>query len=433
MGGGTLQLVATGGQDIYLIGNPSFSFFSSVYRKHTNFSIECIKIESYGNDESIDYEIQRNGDLLNKMHFEIDLPEQDISNDTADETKYCNYTNSTAYSYIDTIRLEIGGELIDQHSGKWLDIKNELTHDDKNHNYIINKSAVWPNRTYNKPQKTKLYVPLGFWFCKGYSESLPLISLQYHKVSIKAKFRNIYNIINSDQSPNQGAQFTGPPLKPEISLWGNYIHLDTDERKRFAQGSHEYLIEQVQEIKRTYSPSIYLSINHPVKSLYWVIQNKVAASVISDLTSAAINPEINFSSNQLWVNSNDVLNYGIHEQVNRSYLRPGSVSKYEHFKTATFLFNGIERFEPRDATYFRTIQPGENNYKIPEKNIYMYSFCLKPEDHQPSGSCNFSLIDNLTMEFTGDQSYTGYDIIIYAVNYNILRIMSGFGGLLYSN
>ena len=102
-------------------------------------------------------------------------------------------------------------------------------------------------------------------------------------------------------------------------------------------------------------------------------------------------------------------------------------------KEMTIMFNGIERFEYRDATYFRTIQPLEVGYTFPEKNIYIYSFCLKPEELQPSGSCNFSRIDNLTFNFTGNQLYTGYTFNLYAKNYNILRIMGGMGGLLYSN
>ena len=92
--------------------------------------------------------------------------------------------------------------------------------------------------------------------------------------------------------------------------------------------------------------------------------------------------------------------------------------------------NGHDRFSKRKASYFRTCQPIQAGHKVPSKHIYMYSFALKPEEHQPSGTCNFSRIDNAQMLFTGSNTD---NLTVYAVNYNVLRIMSGMGGLAYSN
>lgn len=448
MGGGTLQLVVFGGQDIHLMGNPEFSYFKSVYRKHTNFSMECIEQTRIGNinidDFTLNYEISKSGDLLNKMHFEIDLPKQTMVNINGGDN-YCSYTNNTAYSYMKNVELYIGEKLIDKHDGKWYDIMNELNHDNNDGlDYLVNKHrAGVTDKT--SPADTKLYIPLQFWFTKGdVSLSLPLIALQYDNVKIKVNFRGLKKIINSKKSGNEDdttdelvtGQDSANPKKPNIKLWATYILLDEEERKRFAQSSHEYLIEQVQTFVKDYSPVIDINLNHPIKCLYWVIQNNVANTEKSnyfliDSSENTYGDDNLTEENNRFKHGNDYLNFKTHEIVNPSYLK--SFEQYEHFKEMTIKFNGIERFEKRDATYFRTIQPLEVGYTFPEKNIYMYSFCLKPEENQPSGSCNFSRIDNLTFNFTGNQLYSGYTFNLYAKNYNILRIIGGMGGLLYSN
>jgi len=453
MGGGTLQLVIQGGQDIYITGNPEKSFFKSVYRRHTNFSIECIEQVMVGeitNKEfTINYTINKSGDLLSKLHFEIDLPSQNFINTTSGN--YCYYNNTTAYNFLKNISFSIGEKVIDEHDGRFYDIMNELRRKDGDLDFLINRHIEIDSfEMIESPPNIKMFIPLDFWFCKDLSQSLPLVALQFHNVKLKATFRDIKHIINSE---NDGIRRTNEndyptsvtslnsddlqnPKKADIRLWANYINLDVDERKRFAQEHHEYLIEQVQLVQKEYKPYIDLNLNHPVKCLYWVIQNDVALKersdfkLIDNIKNSFGNPLLNEFSNQ-WLNSNDFLNYKTHQPVNPCYLK-GQTS-YDHFKTMKLTFNGIDRFKARDSSYFRTIQPLENGYTIPEKNVYMYSFCLHPENHQPSGSCNFSRIDNFSISFTGDQSYTGYKIYLYAKNYNVLRIMEGMGGLLYSN
>ena len=447
MGGGTLQLVIQGGQDIYITGNPEKSFFKSVYRRHTNFSIECVEQVHQGkivNDEfTLNYTIKKGGDLLSKMHFEIDLPQQTMSNSISGN--YCHYSNTTAFAFLKHLSFSIGEKVIDEHDGRYYDIINDLRHQNGGIDYIVNRREP-NNEMINNPDAVKMFIPLDFWFCKDVSQALPLIALQFHDVKLKATFRGIKHIINSEEYPVDSnglpqdnietviGSDKANPKRAEIKLWTNYINLDIDERKRFAQDHHEYLIEQVQLVERDYARYIDLNLNHPVKCLYWVIQNNTAITsksdykLIDNLKNTYGNPA---SSNNTWKHGNDYLNYKTHEPVNSSHLN--GITVYEHFKTMKLTFNGIDRFKARDATFFRTLQPLENGYTIPTKNIYMYSFCLHPEDSQPSGSCNFSRIDNFSISFTGDQSYTNYKIYLYAKNYNVLRIMEGMGGLLYAN
>jgi len=444
MGGGTLQLIVYGGQDIHIMGgNPEYSFFKSVFRKHTNFSMECIDQEHTGNISStteftLNYDINKSGDLLYKMHLEIDFPQQDYENEQNPGTQYCNYTNNTAYSYLKDVDFYIGEQLIDSYDGKWLDIMNELNRTDGSglDTLIRNKPAGILNGTF--PPNIKTYIPFDFWFCKHPSNALPLIALQYHTITLKVGFRSIKNIINSKRNTSNNSAVlvrntdnspASDPLEPKIKLWINYIYLDTDERKRFAQSHHEYLIEQIQRRTLEYSKNINITLNHPIKCLYWIFQNNIATSEKNDFISIDSNENVTGSGSQ-WTHGNDYLNYNTHENSNPSYIN-GDV-KYEHFKGLTIKFNGIERFKERDATYFRTIQPLESGYTFPTKLIYMYSFCLDPNSNQPSGSCNFSRIDNVSFNFSGTQQYTGYSFNLYSKNYNILRIMEGLGGLLYS-
>jgi len=254
-----------------------------------------------------------------------------------------------------------------------------------------------------------LYVPLQFWFCRNPGLALPLIALQYHEVKINITFAAA-TVIGKGGA---GAQPSGAGDNASItsaSLWVDYIYLDTDERRRFAQVSHEYLIEQLQFTgveKAKANGSHRLNFNHPVKELIWV----------------------NNSHNTLASPTQDpVTNWNTHVAVGDCKLQ----------------LNGHDRMAARDGSYFSLVQPYQHHTNVPassaSSNINVYSFALKPEDHQPSGTCNMSRIDNATLHVTampdnGAVRPTGIDkdLYIFAVNYNVLRIMGGMGGLAYSN
>jgi len=372
-----MQLVAYGAQDIYLTGNPQITFFKVVYRRHTNFSMESIEQTFSGSVAdnsagSVTATISRNGDLVGRTYIVMTTLDGDANNDGC--------------KLITSIELEIGGQKIDKHTGAWMNVYAELTEPNS-----IGTAAAAASTASGTPFQNMAnmggsgatgtglvagaaHIPLQFWFCRNPGLALPLIALQYHEVKIKIEFAVV-------------AAATGH------SLWCDYIYLDTDERRRFAQVSHEYLIEQVQEQTLAAfsgtSNSADINFNHPVKELIWV-------DVSTPITPAAVdNMDVKFN----------------------------------------LKLNGHERFAARPVPYFTRTQVWQHHTGFgsvtTRDSICVYSFALKPEEHQPSGTCNFSRIDNAQLVHTAGtctQTFT-----VYAVNYNVLRIMSGMGGLAYSN
>ena len=431
MSGGLMQLVAYGAQDIYLTGNPQITFFKVVYRRHTNFSIECIEQTINGTVSaaggSLESVVKRNGDLVGAMHFDVKMANQ---NATQNNSNYLNWTNNTGHAFIKEVSVEIGGQRIDRHYGHWLDVYNELTdHHEKEH-LLLNKHTVLSslkNQTKGADNELQLYIPLKFWFNRNPGLALPLIALQYHRIKLKFVTRSMIGLINADGDANVSLT----PKSPNVKLWANYYYLDTEERKRFAKVSHEYLIEQVQFDKYSHGPSHKLKFNHPVKELIWVECDDTAASEASASSSSTIDLLSNVPGTI--TNNNDYFNYECNDTTNGDKEFIYGADSYEAFATAKLTLNGQDRFEPQKASYFRLVQPLQAGHKIPNKNIYVYSFALRPEEHQPSGTCNFSRLDNAKLEFTSNRSPSGSSLHVYAVNYNVLRIMSGMGGLAYSN
>jgi hypothetical protein len=426
MGGGLMQLVAYGAQDIYLTGNPQITFFKVVYRRHTNFSMEAIEQTFDGTigagASDISATISRNGDLVSRLWLDVDLP----SGSGLTGEGYFNWTNNTGHALVKKCEIEIGGQLIDRHYSEWLDVWNELTDHDEAEWQGLNKHSAKKAYLHQGGEAggIQLYIPLQFWFCRNPGLALPLIALQYHEVKIKVTTRPLLSLINTDHTA--GTLTLGKPNS--FKLWADYIYLDTDERRRFAQVSHEYLIEQLQMETNSMSTSQSLNFNHPVKELIWFTRDTNAGT--ENVTTAP--PTLTDASknfNGTIVNNND---YFCYESTTGS---PSEVingqTSLEAFRTMKLLLNGHDRFAPRNASYFRTCQPLQAGHKVPSKHIYCYSFALKPEDHQPSGTCNFSRIDNAQMLFTNNT--TSGSLTVFAINYNVLRIMSGMGGLAYSN
>ena len=423
MGGGLMQLVAYGAQDIYLTGNPQITFFKVVYRRHTNFSMECIEQTLDGsvttNASSVTATISRNGDLISSMHLDVKISGQPsgVTGHT-----YVNYTNNTGHALIDTVELEIGGQRIDKHYGHWLDVWNELTDHDGHEKTLLNKhsakNAYLRSHTNATLNDLQLYVPLKFWFNRNPGLALPLIALQYHEVKVKLVTRPLKHLVNAD-----AGTVTMNTTNPSVKLWVDYIYLDTDERRRFAQQSHEYLIEQLQFEKNTSKASVNLNLNHPVKELIWTVQDNDAGSGNTTTVDATANVQGTIE------NRNDWFNYMGNANTHTEHIN--GAASFEGFSTFNLVLNGHDRFAARNASYFRTVQPLQAGHVVPEKHIYNYSFALKPEEHQPSGTCNFSRIDNAKMVFGAILATSTLNV--YAVNYNVLRIMSGMGGLAYSN
>ncbi len=466
-----MQLVAYGAQDIYLTGNPVITYFKVVYRRHTNFAMECIEQSFNG---SVDFSrrvkaiISRNGDLVSGMHVKITLPHIQ----TAAGGAATRWTDCVGHCILNTIEIEIGGQLIDRHFSDWLEIWSQLTVPASKLGAYFELigldgdvglqtptlaadpvgTIVGPGALLDAAGNRILYVPLQFWFCRNVGLSLPLIALQYHEVTVSIEIEAFSKL-----------QIGGAVIRPgeslKMSLWVDYIYLDTDERRRFAQVSHEYLIEQLQSSDNLYESdniSIKLNINHPVKELIWVARHD---------SHATLNQWNNYS-NSIAANNqyfgrpkpdpaNDPFTvFGLDLNAYRRALSSNMI------QSALLQINGHERFARQEGVYFSRMQPMMYHTSVPPSiGINVYSFSMKPEVHQPSGTCNFSRIDNAVLNIklnpiksvvnTGDglnaqqnpgaaaanlpdNTTTGV-VKVYAVNYNVLRIMSGMGGLAYSN
>jgi hypothetical protein len=441
MGGGLLQLVAYGAQDVYLTGNPQITFFKVVYRRHTNFALEAIEQSFNGNNNfgsRVSIQITRNGDLIHRVYFYATITNNKTKQAGANETGIA-LVPYFGQRLLKTIELEIGGQRIDKHYSEWLYIWNELSMTpSKKEGYQLMVGGDKYNRSIylGAQQKYELYVPLEFWFCRNVGLALPLIALQYHEVKINIEYANLADIYDNSANYCNRAQeligddgstaiTTGPKTNAQlggvsspllsldnVTMWVDYIFLDTDERRRFAQLSHEYLIEQLQftgtdTISATTDPngmkSVRLNFNHPVKELIWTIRGNAAGSI------------------GYWNNFSD------RTADNDYLLAQNPVIK------AKIQLNGNDRFAERGGEYFSLVQPYQHHEVVPNKfypGINVYSFAIKPEEHQPSGTLNMSRIDTAVLSVASSISGSIY---VYAVNYNVLRILSGMGGLAYSN
>ena len=507
-----MQLVAYGAQDIYLTGNPQITFFKVVYRRHTNFSMEAIAqtfngTAALGSDVSAT--ISRNGDLVHRLYLQHSSTYTHAAAQNADNN--VSLVERYGESIIKECELEIGGQMIDKHTSMWNRVWSDLTEENPSGHFGKDGAAFGANVTtagngtlYQKMTGSGLglnsddannanmlngadgagsvngitykvgggggtpasiavsniMMPLNFWFCRNPGLALPLIALQYHEVKVKMTFETIGNLVRqvtgtADFADSLNATTgTVAVTNSDFTLFADYIYLDTDERRRFAQVSHEYLIEQLQysdTIINQADVTIDLNFNHPVKELVWCMRNETStrgAAGVQGRCQTTVGTAIGDCS-------------------------AGPVSVDGFGGNFQLKLNGHDRFAERDARYFTRVQvwehhsgygsvptraidgTGGGNENDPETvkvhgvdAIAVYSFALKPEEHQPSGTCNFSRIDNaqltgnaLTVETTFvPQSAVGVvnesanvRLTIFAVNYNVLRIMSGMGGLAYSN
>jgi len=502
MGGGLMQLVAYGAQDIYLTGNPQITFFKVVYRRHTNFSMESI-VQTFSGTAKFDSEvvatISRNGDLVGRMYLE----HTGLFAATGGQTALVEYYG---HSLIKECEIEIGGQRIDKHTSMWNRVYSDLTEFNPSGHFGVDVKTMPTNgdvvpdgagtgtlyqlmtgngyglcsdangggtpmngvngtgATVNGFKYTdtggdgtgsvdigRIFLPLNFWFNRNPGLALPLIALQYHEVKVKINFESLNNLAR--MVTNAGGEIMSGTFKPAIdpgsvfNLWCDYIYLDTDERRRFAQVSHEYLIEQLQYSETTVSsqtPSINLNFNHPVKELIWCTRNEGTQGRCMPIGTA--------------------------DDPDAGDWSAGPVSLSAMAGTWQLKLNGHDRFKERESTYFTRTQVWQHHtgYGAPVvygdkkadgggnesaahglDSIAVYSFALKPEEHQPSGTCNFSRIDNAQLVGSGLEIETEVGdgakvalagagtanmvLTIFAVNYNVLRIMSGMGGLAYSN
>jgi hypothetical protein len=412
MAGGLSQLVAYGAQDVYLTGNPQITFFKVVYRRYTNFAVESIEqtvngSATFGNKVST--QISRNGDLITDVIVEITLKKSTGGSSTF----------FPAEALLSEVELEIGGQKIDKHYADWYRVYDGLFRADENQTNYRRMTDFVDAEGANSVKR--FYVPLIFFFNNAPGLALPLIALQYHEVKI---YFTLASSVQGCSSTNSDLTF---------QVFADYVFLDTAERTRFAQLPHEYLIEQLQftgtesatpSASSSVTQNIRLNFNHPTKYLTWVAKGSYHGRYTGNVTVQT-----------------DVANTATFDE------------RLAPLYTAKLQLNGQDRFVARKGSYFNQVQPYQTLGSLVPAGIYLYSFALKPAEHQPSGTCNFSRIDNATLALqwktasanAGDvsnviseavttASATGLTALnIYAKNYNVLRIMSGMGGLAYSN
>ena len=486
-GGGLMQLVAYGAQDVYLSGNPQITFFKAVYKRHTNFSTEAITQTFSGSPDfgrRVTCPITRNGDLITRMYL--------LCKVTGTSTDEWGWAPQLGHALIDNVELEVGGSRIDKQYGDWMNIWYSLTRttgQESGYAAMIGDTAENQKLATSHGTQT-LYVPLQFFCCRNNGLALPLISLQYHDVRVNFEFAAGSSVVNYKGSAPSVSMAS-------CELLVDFVFLDSEERKRFAQSSHEYLIEQLQftgeESVNSTNVKTRLNFNHPCKALFWAVKNSNwtgkqylyysnNAEELAEKTTilAVLNNQTMGGGGVITATANHVYSHGGAEivkvgggdidpaqldlddfVVTSANVTPGLVSTHvttQHaewakhnvtvnlgnnygsnldgsgnpVQTALLQLNGHDRFAERDGSYFNSVQPYQHFPHAPADGINVYSFALTPAEHQPSGSCNFSRIDNAQLVLTVGAGVTG-TLNVYAVNYNVLRVMSGMGGLAYSN
>jgi hypothetical protein len=408
--GAVLQLAAYGTQDLYITGNPQITHFKAVIKRHTNFAMETV--ENYFDGlispgQKISCKLQRVGDLIHQIYLKLDLPKLQELNGF--DNIYTSWVNAIGYMVIDMVEIQIGERVVDRQYGQWMNIWSELTTDLSKKdalNNMVGRSEFFTPTTQNGP--LNLYVPLQFWFCNNIGSALPLIAIQKQDIIINFKLKSFCGLWTSNNIP-AASEILPPDITfDNISLLVDYIFLDDEERRFFAQNKHFYLIEQLQIETRSIDTQrdeniVDLDFNHPVKELIWVVQGQ------------------NVKDNRQWTNYSDDL-------INLIQPEPKPP-----IKDAIIRFEGVERFEIRKEDYFRRVLPWKHHTAVPRNYIYIYSFATTPEILQPTGTANFSRLDRATLHIRTRDDIFESDITVYAINYNILRIISGISGVLFAN
>lgn len=486
-----MQLVSYGAQDVYISGNPQITFWKILHKRHTNFAMESIEVTFNGQadfNKRVTAIINRNADLMYKTYVQVVLPEVDLKATGTNPGANFRWMHYIGHRLIKQVEVEIGGQRIDRQYGDWMQIWTQLATDAGTVRaldsiigntpdlcLVKNIGGAQLNEPCSSTENTKscvgfagtpaktLYIPLQFWFCRNPGVAIPLIALQYHEVRINVDFETLPNC-----SYNLSG-FASVGSLAAASLYVDYCYLDTEERRRFAQQSHEYLIEQVQytgaESITSSSNKIQLNFNHPVKEIFWVVQRD---SFVDCSDAGAANQyylgQQPFNYSDDWDVSVGLLSMFTNDETTDAPTvvttgnvgnngNTGNSSNYllakllvdsgvrcdgkNPVEVAKLQLNGQDRFTEREGSYFDKVQPYQHHSRCPSTGINCYSFALRPEEHQPSGTCNFSRIDKATLQLTVSiNTVIGSNtaqVRVYGLNYNILRVMSGMGGLAYSN
>lgn len=438
-GGGILQLVAKGQQDKFLTGNPEMTFFKMMYKRHTNFSITQRRMFFDGTPDfgqRVTCTVPPGmGDLLGKTYLHVMLPR--LSAVDKDGNKMpVSYCNGIGHALIDEITLFIGEQQIDQQNGEWMEIWTQLKTPASQVdalNTMIGKVDGYmdPNLLPgSKSEGLELWIPLQFFFCKDSGLYIPLMAIQFYKIKIAMTISPLSSLfytplLVTDPDANILEESSSIVY---LELVSEFINLDTEERRKFVSSPHEYLIEQIEYTPIVPVPSgqqsfsIRSEFTNPVKEFFLVVQRDYMTEV---------NQPFNYSS----LAGNEIA-----PAVLADYFPLGSTLRTDLIKNVMMQLDGIDCFEdPLNAFYLSIVQPYQYHTRTPvDKFIYTYSISLFPEKITPSGSFNASRINALTWNVNINPILlmTGVNIgnlhaRLYAINYNVLRVVEGFAGVLF--
>lgn len=500
MTGGLIQLASYGGADIYITGNPEITFFKTVYRRHTNFAKESIiqhingKV-GYGRTVNID--ITRAGDLLGAIWLQLRPPFFTTAN-----TWY--YAQGLGNALVKRVDLVIGGQLIDRQYGEWMAIWEELSVSSGRRpglDAMTLTNVAMTNLATKTTSNTAPYlnVPLQFWFCRNPALALPIVAMSLHEIRLQLEFGNLEDITSAyipsnssspqqcalvipDDRVNMNENAYGREQNMECEVWATYYHLDSDERKLLVQNPLEYLIEQVQ-YKGAYAPSGGSIISsrepYPETTPNYPITFDVK-NIRYDLGFANPVKELIWGIRPLLnIPASAVTSYPTY----RTRTRPSFAQFWGEFDSAVIKFNSQDRMKDRSDDHFLLTQNYQRHTRVPRYNqltgseyitvdaplptekgpvystrIYTYSFGLNPEQHQPSGTANFTKLDDAFLEIrrisivdpiiasttidpetglpipvpranTINTYINGLELVVYATSYNILRVKDGMAGL----
>lgn len=385
-----LQLQAKGELDTYLTGNPSISYFKYASHRHTNFAIQTVELlfnSGINWGKKLECVVSNKGDLLSHLYIQIKIP----ALTTPNRNQAARWVSNLGYALIKDVEIEIGGQRMDFHTGEYLYTFDQFyTPGGKRQgvNYFT-------GNTIEPEEERILYIPLHFWFNEHLNLALPLVALQMHEVVIRINLRSFQDVTN-------GADVEIPLT--DVSLIADYIILDIPERNSLTNKKLEFLVHQVQtnsdkSTNKTKYP-VDLVLRNNVKELIWMIESSATRNNLNNT---------------------------------KSYFRYTFGQNFNPIKKATLQLNGTDKFTDLPGEYFNLIQPYQHHSNIPENaGIHLYSFSLSPESFHPSGSLNFSMIENSTLIIElQDKYYEGPNkgasalTRVYATSYNILVIENG--------
>jgi len=374
MSAALIDLVSKGAQDVYITGSPEVSFFRQNYKRYTNFSIKPERMDfvgTFSGGNEVVIPVQSKGDLLSYVWIES----PNISNVGVNTNAFFanDDTSTTEFS------LHIGGQEVCKLDSLFIQGVHNILYKDTSSKAgcAVTTDTIAGNAlaAASVAGRASDYFVIPFFFSDDWTKSLPLTALQYHQVEIRIRCRSGLGSIS-----------------PKV--YGTYVYLDSDERDFLVNTEHELLITQTQyqptsptttELDLTY-------FNHPTKALH-LVSSKAA--------------------NQNW-------------------------AAIQNFSSATLYINGTSLFENMSSTFHHNVVPEMHTTSLPSgvldtAPLFTWPFCLKMNASQPSGSLNFSRIDNAKLALADPTGVLNGINRVYAVNHNILRIKDGMAGVAFGN